>query len=64
MPSLSVTELSKEGSSGSEIRFRSVDGDIIDNESGKKCHFVKRMGVYFMRLYFPKSTEDFGRPDM
>ena len=22
---------------------------FIDNATGKKCHFVKRMGVYFMR---------------
>ena len=55
MPILSVTELSKEGNSGSEIRFRSRDGEIIDNATGKKCHCVRRMGVYFMRLYFPKS---------
>ena len=55
MPILSVTELSKEGKDGSEVRFRHKDGDIIDNATGKKCHFVKRMGVYFMRLYFPKS---------
>ena len=58
MPILSVTELSKEGRSGSEVRFRIQDGDIIDNFTGKKCHFVKRMGVYFMRLYFPKPTGD------
>jgi hypothetical protein len=68
MPILSVTEISKEGKSGSEVRFRLKDGEIIDNATGKRCHFVKRMGVYFMRLYFPKSasndlnkSEDVGR---
>ena len=69
MPILSVTELSKEGSSGSEVRFRIKDGEIIDNATGRKTPFVKRMGVYFMRLYFrnnagnPTHTEDFHRLD-
>ena len=62
MPILSVTELSKDGDSGPDIRFRSKDGEIIDNATGKKCHFVKRMGVYFMRLYFPKSSSPVARP--
>ena len=50
--------------------FRMNDAEIIDNETGKKCNLVKRMGVYFMRLYFPKSpgdsqsSEGFVRPDL
>ena len=40
MPILSVTELSKEGHSGSEIRFRAKDGEIVGNATGKKCRFV------------------------
>ena len=67
MPILSVTELAREGELGSEVRFRIKDGVIIDNLTGKKCQFVKRKGVYFMRLYFPKDAGDpsvFARPDM
>ena len=69
MPILSVTEISKEGRSGSEVRFRAKDGVIIDNATGRTTPFVKRMGVYFMRLYFrknagdPQHPEDFHRLD-
>jgi hypothetical protein len=69
MPIVAVTELAKEGEAGSEVRFRIQDGEIIDNLTGKRCQFVKRMGVYFMRIYFPKSngghnrSSGFGRPD-
>ena len=54
MPILAVTELAQEGDMGSEVRFRLSDGEIIDTFSGKQVPFVKRMGVYFMRIYFPK----------
>ena len=67
MPILAVTELAREGELGSEVRFRLKDGVIIDNLTGKRCQFVKRKGVYFMRLYFPKDVGDksvVARPDM
>ena len=67
MPILAVTELAREGELGSEVRFRQKDGVIIDTLTGKRCQFVKRKGVYFMRLYFPKGVGDqsvFARPDM
>ena len=63
MPILSVAELSKEGDFGSEVRFRVKDGIICDNLTGRQVHFVKRKGVYFMRLYFPKSKPVFAGPD-
>ena len=67
MPILSVTEITKEGTLGSEVRFRRNDGMIVDNSTGRTSEFVKRMGVYFMRIYFPKvqgrSTEGFVRPE-
>ena len=54
MPILAVAELAQEGELGSEVLFRSRDGCLIDNLTGRKVHFVKRKGVYFMRLYFRK----------
>ena len=63
MPILSVAELAKEGEFGSEIRFRVRDGVIMDNLTGQRVHFVKRKGVYFMRMYFRKSNPPFVGPD-
>ena len=67
MPILAVTEIAKEGDLGSEVRFRYQDGEIIDSLSGQSTEFVKRMGVYFMRIYFPKvkgrNNLDFGRQE-
>ena len=63
MPILAVTELTKEGELGSEVRFRIKDGVIIDHLTGHRLHFVKRKGVYFMRLYFRKSKSGFTGPD-
>ena len=56
MPILAVTELAQEGDNGSEVRFRLSDGEIIDTSDGRKVPFVKRMGVYFMKIYFPKDV--------
>ena len=67
MPILSVTELTKEGSLGSEVRFRKRDGLMVDNATGRRHHFVKRKGVYFIKLYVPNDSEHhsgFSRPDM
>ena len=70
MPILAVTELAQEGDIGSEVRFRLSDGEILDTQSGRRVPFVKRMGVYFMKVYFPKepkeppmSNQDFARQD-
>ena len=63
MPILAVAELAKEGEFGSEVRFRIKDGVIIDNLTGRRVHFVKRKGVYFMRMYFLKSSQPFIGPD-
>ena len=63
MPILSVAELSKEGELGSEIRFRTKDGIMVDNLTKDRTHFVKRKGVYFVRLYMRKNSVDFPRQD-
>ena len=66
MPILSVAELAREGDYGSEVRFRRKDGFIEDNLTGRRLPFVKRKGVYFIRLYFPKVKNNpagFTRPE-
>ena len=54
MPILSVAELSAEGDLGSEVDFKKHAGYIEDVATGDRQHFVKRLGVYFMRLYFKR----------
>ena len=56
MPILSVAELSDEGVEGSEVRFRKKGGYIEDTHTGRRCLFVKKKGVYFVKLYVPKGT--------
>ena len=56
MPILSVAELADEGVEGSEVRFRKKDGYIEDTHTGRRCLFVKKKGVYFVKLYVPKGT--------
>ena len=55
MPILSVAEISQEGSQGSEVSFRKRNGFIEDVQSGQRMHFIKRKGVYFIRLRVPKN---------
>ena len=54
MPILAVAELSQEGPRGTEVRFYKNHGTAIDNASGKRQHFVKRSGVYFVKIYVRK----------
>ena len=63
MPILSVAELAKEGELGSEIRFRAKDGIMIDNLTEGLTSFVKRKGVYFVRLYTRNNQVDVIRRD-
>ena len=51
MPILAVTELTKEGELGSEVRFRIKDGVIIDNLIGNRINFVKRRCVWHETLF-------------
>ena len=66
MPILAVAELTKEGNRGSTTGFRRNNGFIEDNETHQRQHFVKRRGVYFMKLYTKKTksknNQIFGRP--
>ena len=67
MPILSVTELTQEGESGTEVRFRKKDGLMVDNSTGRRQHFVRRKGVYLIKLYVSKTgstNSGFTRPEM
>ena len=64
MPILAVAELTKEGLLGSTTGFRQRDGYIENNHDHRRQHFVKRKGVYFMKLYTQrKSSRGFVRPE-
>ena len=64
IPILSVAEVSQEGLEGSDTLFRRIDGYIEDSQTHERQHFVKRKGVYFMKLYIErhKNNKGFGRP--
>ena len=55
MPILSVAVLSASGPMGSDVRFKKHDGYIEDIATGKRCKFIKRQGVYFIKLLVPKN---------
>ena len=54
MPILAVSELSREGIDGSEVRLRQKDGYFRDLHTGKTQPIVKRRGVYFMKMFVRK----------
>ena len=60
MPILAVSELSKEGPSGSEVRLRLKDGYIRYFHTGNRQRVVKRRGVYFTKRYVRKSNTSSG----
>ena len=63
MPILSVTELSTNGAMGSDVMFRKSDGAIIDLQTSAASRFVKRRGVYFMKVYTLRNRKaGFSRP--
>ena len=65
MPIMAVTELSENGALGSDIVFRKTDGAMVDVESDKTSRFIRRKGVYFMKIFVPKSQKnnsDFTQP--
>ena len=68
MPIISIAEVSHEGSAGSSTQFRRLDGFIEDNATSEKQHFVKRKGVYFMKIFVKKkrlaNEVPFGRPGL
>ena len=72
MPILAVTSLASNGDNGSQVIFRKHDGEIIDISNNRSSNFVKRRGVYFIKLFIKrdkpsksilkKKKPDFTRP--
>ena len=58
MPILSVAGIAQEGTLGSTTAFRLKDGYIENNENQQRQHFVKRKGVYFMKLYTKRRVDN------
>ena len=54
MPIMSVDELCANGELGSDVVFRRSEGVIVDVKSGTSSKFVRRTGVYFMKLFVPR----------
>ena len=66
MPIISIAEESRLGKKGSNTKFRRRDGYIEDNATKERQHFVKRKGIYFMKIYIKNNTNEvgFGRPEI
>ena len=65
MPIMSVVDLSDNGELGSDVIFQKTGGAILDVHAEKTSKFVKRKGVYFMKLFVPKNKVEhtgFARP--
>ena len=63
MPILAVTELAANGLQGSDVIFRQHDGSIVDLEKNAASRFVRRKGVYFIKVYTPNDNmSGFTRP--
>ena len=56
MPIIAVTELAANGIQGSVVIFRQHDGSIVDLEANATSRFVRRKGVYFIKVYTPNDN--------
>ena len=55
MPILAVSQISQGGAMGSDVSFSNTGSTITGKQSGVKTAFVKRNGVYFLRLLVRKT---------
>ena len=63
MPILAVTELAANGLQGSDDIFRMHDGSIVDLKKNATSRFVRRKGVYFIKVFTPNDNmSGFTRP--
>ena len=52
MPIIAVTDISQNGVNGAETRFRTHGGEIIDLSTRKKSAFIRKRGVYFIKMFY------------
>ena len=59
VPIIAVTDISQNGVDGAETRFRTHGGEIIDLTTRKKSAFIRRRGVYFIKMFYkPDQSND------
>ena len=51
MPIVAVNDISKEDL---EVSFRADGSELVSSETGRRSKFVKRRGVYFVKMYYEK----------
>ena len=62
MPIIALTSLAAHGLQGSDIIFRQHGGSIVDIEKDATSRFVRRKGVYFIKVFTPSDNlSDFTR---
>ena len=52
MPIIAVTDISQNGIDGTETRFRTHGGEMIDLTTRNKSSFIRRRGVYFIKMFY------------
>ena len=59
MPICAVTELSNcGGNAGSQVIFKYDKGEIVKLSDAGSSSFAERKGVYFVKLFVPRNTND------
>ena len=56
MPIIAATSLAANGLQGSDVIFRQHDGSIVDIEKNATSRFVRRKGVYFIKVFSPNDN--------
>ena len=65
MPIISGGQLAKEGKKGTDVSFSKRGGTIRDTDTGRVTRFIKKQGVYFIRLRIRRAPmKDTGGDDI
>ena len=51
MPIIAVSDISH---NDTEVVFRQDTSELVDGETGRSSRFIKKRGVYFMKMYYKK----------
>ena len=58
MPIMAVSEVSDSGAQGCDVRLGKKGGTVTDIATRATSRVWRRRGVYFLRLYVPKSQTE------